>query len=761
MSNVRRVRTAPQTLDLGLWTWDIRPNLPLSCSLALLFSCSKKELFLLNAALEHDTPSTTPPPSAAWRMLSLRPDNLKLIKGLDAGWHAIVGRCQPMMLRRKRFLRRAEHILKLETKFDHLSDAALAEIAVMIGRVFRLGRESELDVDQAFALVREVAHRKVGLKPHMVQVAAALAMDAGCVAELATGEGKTLVATMPAALAGWRGRGCHIITVNDYLAERDAQTMAPVYEFCGLTVAHVSAEMQSSQRRTAYQADVTYVTNKEVAADFLRDRLALGRIKGLTPALVKNITDRHGGARGGTTEQLVQRGLAAAIVDEADSVLIDEAVTPLIIADESDSDEVNDGYVKAAALADELQEGTDYEVDHRYREINLTGTGRHRIAELTQRMAGFWSVTRRREELVSQALSSRHLFLRDKQYVIQDDKLVLIDEFTGRLMPDRSWRTGIQQAVEVKEHLAVSPMRETLARVSFQRFFRLYPRLSGMTGTAAEAKAELWQIYRLPTVCIPTHRPCLRTHEPDRIFASVDAKWKAVVNEIRNTHERGRPVLSGASGPSFNVSHTEGLVACAVSSGAVGVDVERGRRLRDPRALATRFFHPDEAAEILETADASAARKGFLRLWTLKEAYAKALGHGVAGYLGRVRFPSDEGRLVPRDQTADDGGGPTESGAADAGWTCWHRNPTTAHHLAVVAAGGTRLCCHWLDATGRPRGLLVYRWVWARNSPTPIARVVNISEVAEMLPEDHPRVDAAGRRAGLARRRTEAWNRFQ
>jgi len=480
-------------------------------------------------------------PGVTWRMLAQRTSGWELPKGLDAAWNTAVGLAHRLVPRRRRFLRQAKGVLAWDKHFSQLTDARLGEQAREMRDLLRLGRETRGDLLRAFALVREVAARQVGTKPFEVQVAGALAIEAGCVAEMATGEGKTLTATMPATVAGWRGRGCHVITVNDYLAKRDAEWMGQVYRFCGLSVAHIQQEMPPHQRRLAYQADITYCTNKEVTADFLRDRLAMGRLRGLPSTLLARIAE---GVRSGT-DRFVQRGLQVAIVDEADSVLIDEGVTPLIISGQAPNPEQVEAFQRAAAVAAQLQADTHYRVQHKYREVDLTGAGKSRLAELTAQWGGIWTGPRRREELVSQALTARELFLQDKQYVIQDGKVVIVDDFTGRLMPDREWRDGLHQAVTAKEELEIEPPKDTYARLSFQRFFRLYRSLSGMTGTAVEATSEFWQIYRLPVVVIPTNRPCIRKHLPDRIFAGEQAKWNAVAAEIQRIHQSGQPILVG------------------------------------------------------------------------------------------------------------------------------------------------------------------------------------------------------------------------
>jgi len=474
-------------------------------------------------------------------MLSHQPARKPLPKGLDAAWDAAAGIIGRFVPRQGRFLRRAERICAMEKTVAGLGEARLREQVSELREVFRRGRDTAEDLDRAFALVREVAWRQVGERPFMVQVAGALALEAGCVAEMATGEGKTLTATLPATVAGWRGLGCHIITVNDYLARRDAEWMGRIYRFCGLTVAAVQQEMHPPQRRQAYHADITYVTNKEVTADFLRDRLALGRLFHLPETLIEKMS--RGSVFG--PDRVVQRGLHYAIVDEADSILIDEAVTPLIISGNAPNPEQVEAFQQAVNVTEQLQTPRDYRLNQRYREVDLTDAGKALLASLTEPWGGVWRGARRREEMAVQALTARHFYLLDKQYVIGEGKVVIVDEFTGRLMPDRNWRDGLHQAVEAKEKLQVNPPKDTYARVSFQRFFRLYRTLSGMTGTAAEAWREFWQIYHTPTVVIPTNKPCVRKHHRDRVLATEAGKWGAIVQEIRRLHEIGRPVLVG------------------------------------------------------------------------------------------------------------------------------------------------------------------------------------------------------------------------
>lgn len=495
------------------------------------------------------------PPSSTWKMLEQRLSAKPLPQGPDAFWDAGIGLLSRIIPRAKKALDSAKKVLALEKQFRELADAKLKADAQQLREIFRRNREVPSDMDRAFALIREVAFRQIGEKPFPVQIAGAFAIENGCVAEMATGEGKTLATTMPATVAGWRGRGCHVITVNDYLAKRDAEWMGKIYHFCGLSTAYIEQQTPPTERRQAYLADITYCTNKEVSADFLRDRLALGRLKSLSSTLLTKIVSGNQQI----TDRLVQRGLNCAIVDEADSVLVDEAVTPLIISGEAPNSEQVAVFGHAAELAALLDPEKDFSVLPRFRDTELTNEGKAHLAQLCQNMPGFWKGRRRREEMVIQALTASQFYQRGKQYVVEDDKVVIVDEFTGRLMPDRSWREGLHQAVEAKEKLEINPPKDTYARVSFQRFFRMYSKLSGMTGTASEATAEFWQIYHLPVTVIPTNKPCIRKYLPDIVLPTESAKWQTIVSQIKQVHQTGRPILIGTRSVKAS-EHLSGLL---------------------------------------------------------------------------------------------------------------------------------------------------------------------------------------------------------
>jgi preprotein translocase subunit SecA len=479
---------------------------------------------------------------SAWRALASQLNPPKIPSGLDILWAGAEGRIARFYPRRSWCLAKAKRIERLAGAYESLSDADLRQRADKFRHMFRLGKDRPADRYSAYAMVGEVTFRHLGFRPHGVQYAAALAMDSGWLAELATGEGKTLVATLTATVAGWRGRGCHVVTVNDYLAKRDCQWMRPIYEFCGLSVGFIENDSTPEQRRDAYAADVTFGANKQIVADFLRDRLALGRHPSLENILLHDL-GRHDHQR--VASKMVQRGLACAILDEADSVLIDDAVTPLLISSISPNGQLSQTYKEAAGLADQLQLDIDYQTNPKWREVELTAVGQRKLEELCEAMGGVWLRRRRRQELMTHALAAIHFFNKDHEYVVQEGKIVLVDESTGRLMPDHAWRNEMQEAVEAKEGLEIQPPKQTLAGISYQRFFRLYQHLSGMTGTAWECGAELWQTYRLPVVRIPTHKPCRRIQKASRLWSSTERKWQSVTKEVQKIHATGRPVLIG------------------------------------------------------------------------------------------------------------------------------------------------------------------------------------------------------------------------
>jgi len=460
---------------------------------------------------------------------------------------------------------------------DRLAD----EVASIRIRLHREGLKEE-PVAGAFALIRETAGRLLGMRHFPTQLVGGRAILGGMVAEMETGEGKTLTATLAAGTAAMAGVPVHVITVNDYLTSRDADWMRPVYEALGLRVGCVVHGVPPSDRRAAYGCDVAYCTNKEIAFDYLRDWLTM---EGRTAPLRLQAEGLYG--RETRAGKLLMRGLHYAIVDEADSVLIDEARTPLIISGGGGSEDEQEFLGEALALAGDLERGRDFEIRELTREVSLTPAGRGRLREAAADLGPLWSGAVRREEMVRMALSALHLFHRDEAYVVQEGKVQIVDEFTGRIMADRSYERGLHQLIEAKEGVELTRRPETRARISYQRFFRRYLHLSGMTGTAREVRGELWNVYKLPVVRIPTHRPRQRKALPERIFRTDAEKWRVVAERVQALHGEGRPVLVGTS----SVAASE-LASRLLSEKGIAHQVLNAKQDREEAEIVARAGEP-------------------------------------------------------------------------------------------------------------------------------------------------------------------------
>lgn len=442
--------------------------------------------------------------------------------------------------------RQAEMIDGLAPEIRHHSEAALGEVVRECRESFVRGREDEAGVRRAFAAVREVARRETGEEAYVVQLMGAMALYQGRIVEMVTGEGKTLTGSLAAPLIAWRRRSLHIFTVNDYLAKRDAESRASIYRRCLCDVGAIVQAMDEAERFAVYARPIVYGTPKQITADWLRDQLRLGQLSSAWAGRRGLGGGGAGGGSGGGGGGPMIPGLKACMVDEADAVLIDEGVVPLIIARARREDEMSGVYKDAQWIAKRLDEKVDYTVDHLRRKAELTRRGRHRVHEMAGGLEeAIWRAERRAEELVRTALVARHCYLSGHQYQVVDGQIVIVDEYTGRFLQDRSWEHGLHQAVEAKEGLEVTADRETLARMSFQRFFRSYPFLAGMTGTAADASVEMQKVYQRPISVIPTNRPIARKRFPDRVFGGADAKWDAIVQSIETLHRARRPILVG------------------------------------------------------------------------------------------------------------------------------------------------------------------------------------------------------------------------
>jgi preprotein translocase subunit SecA len=440
-------------------------------------------------------------------------------------------------------LRGLYRILPLvERHTEEFRRLTLEELRVVVREVASALRRTsdfpDAETAKAFALIRELADRLLGQRHFDVQLVGAFAMIKGMLAEMATGEGKTLTATLVAGTAALAGLPVHVVTVNDYLVQRDAELMGPVYRELGLTVGVVIAGQSAQQRRDAYACDITYCSNKELAFDYLRDRMLLAETAGDLTLKMEAVSSASPRSR-----QLRLRGLHFALIDEADSVLIDEGRTPLIISGTADSDIDADAVSGALQLAATLEDGVDYFLSPEERRVFLTAHGQEKVTAFAEGRGRPWNSVITREELAREALAALHLFHRGEQYVVADGKVQIVDEYTGRIMPDRFWSDGLHQMIEHKEGCEQSQRRTTIARITYQRFFRRYRRLAGMSGTLQPVAQELWRVYRQPVVTIPTAKPVRRKHYPD-VVAKTDAeKWTLIVDRVKDLHERGLPVL--------------------------------------------------------------------------------------------------------------------------------------------------------------------------------------------------------------------------
>ena len=444
-------------------------------------------------------------------------------------------------------------------RLSALTDKELREgVPDLRRRLYSEGLAEPL-VARTFAMVREISERRLGMRPFDVQLIGGRVMLEGKIAEMETGEGKTLTATLPACAAALAGIPVHIVTVNDFLVQRDAAWMGPLYKFLGLSVGTITEGMAPEARRAAYACDITYGTNKQLVFDYLKDGLMLGRDARPMHLKIEGLHAEH--AR---VSRLLLRGLCFVIVDEADSVLVDEARTPLIISNRGDASTEAQIYAEAIGMARQLVSGTDFSIRPREHDVELTERGRRHATALAEPFGGVWMGPRRREELIRRALSAIYLFQRDKQYLVRAGKIQIVDEYTGRVMADRSWERGLHQMIEAKEGCAITGQQETLARISYQRFFRRYLRVAGMTGTAREVAREMWAVYRLPVVSIPTNRPVRRQRLPDQVYVTADEKWAAIVDTLRSLHAEGRPVLVGTSSVATSEHLSELLTAAGL-----------------------------------------------------------------------------------------------------------------------------------------------------------------------------------------------------
>ncbi|MDQ8198764.1 prepilin peptidase [Pelagicoccus enzymogenes] len=472
------------------------------------------------------------------------------LKGMDVWAKGVAGRWSRRASVRKKWQEKVDTALGLLADLRDLSDEALDSELQRCGAAARLeGPLCLKPTAESLALVCELSRRSLGLTPYPVQMLAALALCQGYLAEIDTGEGKTLSLAMAASLACMGGGYCHIVTANDYLADRDAKIMSRLYDRVGLEVGSVTSQSEPVERSHAYAKQVVYTTAKEVAADYLRDRIFLGEAN----CSGRRYSAKRLSGRGRNYVGMVQRGLFRAFIDEADNGLIDEATTPLIISRQQDMDDLEAACRAAWFVASEMEEGRDFRVWVQQRRLEFTPQGRQRARESgSYPDAALWECPTRRSQLVQLGLEARQFFLKGTHYIIEKKYLgtstspiVIVDESTGRPMPNRSWKLGMHQMVEAKEDLPMTPPTQTIAQISFQTFFRRYGHLSGATGTAKEIADEVWQTYDLATVRIPRNKPKRVSDRGMRFFLTVDDKEDAIIEEIRQRQSNGQPVLVG------------------------------------------------------------------------------------------------------------------------------------------------------------------------------------------------------------------------
>ncbi|MBA8853664.1 preprotein translocase subunit SecA [Ochrobactrum intermedium] len=429
--------------------------------------------------------------------------------------------------RRVKILRqRANQITAIEKNYENLTDEQLQAKTAEFRAALAGGKTLDSILPDAFATAREAAKRVLGMRPFDVQLIGGMVLHERGIAEMRTGEGKTLMATLPVYLNALEGKGVHVVTVNDYLASRDAETMGRLYNFLGLTVGVIKHGLDDDERRAAYACDITYGTNNELGFDYLRDNMKYERA------------------------QMVQRPHNYAIVDEVDSILIDEARTPLIISgpleDRSDFYNLIDTFIPAL-------QPEDFEIDEKQKTAIFTEVGTEKVEQLLEAAGHLKGESLYDIENVAvvhhlnNALRAHKLFQRDKDYIVRNDEIVIIDEFTGRMMPGRRYSEGLHQALEAKEHVTIQPENQTLASITFQNYFRMYNKLSGMTGTAATEAEEFGNIYGLEVLEIPTNLPVQRIDEDDEVYRTVEEKYRAIVRDIRASHEKGQPILVGTT----------------------------------------------------------------------------------------------------------------------------------------------------------------------------------------------------------------------
>jgi preprotein translocase subunit SecA len=545
---------------------------------------------------------------------------------------------------RRKFATLRVHTSALAASGNNAHGAFKDRVHELRAHLGRDGFSVEL-VAKSFALVSHAIEQRLGYRLFETQMYAAWIMLNNRLAEMATGEGKTIAACLAAATGALAGIPVHVITANDYLVQRDAELLRPVYETLGLSLGFVTQIMNEDQRRTAYSRDVTYCTAKELVFDYLRD--GLGRrahASDLHARAAQLGQDRH--------KKPVLRGLCMAVVDEADSILIDEARTPLILAQSISNHSQEQFYREALMLASELQPQLDYRLDRTHQVADLTEQGAATLERRSAALAGSWRDRRWRHEAITLALAVQHLFVRDKHYIVRDGKVILVDQTTGRAAPGRIFSRGIHQMLEIKEGCEVTGEQRTIAQITYQRFFPRYHRLCGMSGTLREAGSELRCIYGLSVSVVPLRQPSRRQTWPTRTYASAEAKWKAVVDRVGELHRVGRPILIGTD----SVADSEelarrlangGLVAQVLNARDDGQEAAIVARAGQPRAIMVTTNMAGRGTDI--ALSAGVAELGGLHVICCQRNSARRIDRQLQGRCARQGDPGSTETIVALD----------------------------------------------------------------------------------------------------------------
>jgi preprotein translocase subunit SecA len=494
------------------------------------------------------------------------PKEKKSHQGLDRLVHLCIGKVYKKILLHKRLNEIAKRIHRDSMQYSLSSDEELEKLLLKYKRMYKLSKIDEEGIYDSISLICEVCFRVFGYRPYYEQIMGVLGQYYSFAIQMLPGEGKTITAAISGVIAGWSGKPCHIITSNDYLTSRDAEVMMPIYNRCLLSVGHIVGNMQNEQRRENYKCDVVYATSKELLADFLRDQISDKNIKNFDDALFNSLCNIN------TTNLRVMQGIHTAIVDEADSVLADEALTPLVISESSDNEVLKDAIHCIFGLIQKFKNVRHYNVEEKFKDISLTEEGKILLDSLDVEFPIIWRTYERKTFLLIQALSAKELYINGRDYIInEENKIILVDEKTGRLMPGKSLSAGLHQAIEAKENLELTSPTQTNIKMSFQRFFRLYSKLSGMSGTLQNIENELWSIYELPVIEIPKRIANTYHFKPISILENVDLKIQAIVDEIIEVNKKGQAILVGTSSINesellSNILKSKGIVCTTLNA---------------------------------------------------------------------------------------------------------------------------------------------------------------------------------------------------